>query len=1034
MQVYSYRLAVLAALLTALACMVSSCGGGSRSPAPLANPEANPALPGSPAGTIELGALQTQLRDTAAPAGVDPEVFGQLTAELLRELSDTGQTRWASAPPAGELNAVSDLALVGSEALGYQLQWTYVNVGDYDQNGEVGVSDLTPIGLNFGAGEGDPYWEDARVADGDANGQINVSDITPVGQHFLNQMTGYEVFSSADIGDYPASPDDANGPGATLLGTVDLDTGSPDRQGRLRLSFDLSETGQSYWVRPVFGEQLGAASNRLDLIVELNPETVIIDEETGALLTDFTDNVLTFSASTAQLAGLAAGNVFVSGPLDAAPNGFMLKVTDVSGGGPVTVSGDPADLRDALASADFTAYIPLRVEDLKNPSSALLPEDWGPVKTTSGQVGVPLFLPIDTPVGSNAQLSGNVLLWPSLVLDFKLGPTIIDQLDFGASVELSGGLTLEGSVGGSWGNDNINLTTWDFTPIPFSLAGFPIVLNPSIDLVAGSSGNCTLEFTASAGIDAQLEGTIGYQGGSWGFHKSYSGQFSTPDPIINGEVHSDSFLGARLNLLIDGVAGGHGMLKAGYRVDADTAADPWWTTCAYVQGSVGVGLLGLNKDYDLFDECLVDRDAGGPFVAPPALSSWGYTLDHDVTADYDGFNAVLPQADGGVIAAGSSFLLPIVVKLDALGNVVWQRELDVPGEIQGLTQAADGGIIGVGRYISDGLLIKVDQTGALKWARSAGGPKSDVLYSVEPLTNGGYVAVGEYVTDAAYGECWVVRFDESGLVTGSTTYGTSNGDEFDAVTRNPDGSFYAAGSYSNERDAWLTKLDGAGTAVWHKRVSIFGKSPGTFDEWATGVAADGQGGCYLTGQTNRGTLTMWIIRYDPAGHGWVRQIDNEDFAITWDVSDIVGLRDGGMAICGQTGTAGPQGQRDGFVVCLSAGGGLNWSAAYGGSKDDGFFAIGEKQGGSGLIAAGSTQSFRTDNEQDAWCLLLRPGGTVSFTEGKGAGRSYLKGNLIDDEDLKVYYASIDATTTPLTLTEEDLSGTFGDYGSTPEKL
>jgi len=965
---------------------------------------------------------------------VDPAVYGQLTDELLRVLSAGEQSRWASAPPAGQRNAVTDLALVGSDSLGYQLAWTYVNTGDYDRNGEVGVSDLTPIGIYFGAREGDPYWEEARVADGDGNGEINVSDITPIGQNFLSQLSGYEVFSSADTGDYPVEPDGPNGGGATLLGTVELASGAADRQGRLRLGFDLSETGQSYWVRPVFGGQLGAASNRLDLLVELKPETVIINEETGALLTDFTANVLTFSASTAQLAALTAGNVIVSGPLTAAPSGFLLKVTNVSGSGPVTVSGDPADLTDALARANFTAYIPLRVEDLKNPSAARPDGEWDADKTASGQVGIPLFLPIDTPVGANAHLSGNVLLWPSLVLDFKLGPTIIDQLDFGASVELSGGLTLEGDVGGSWTTSEINLHTFPFTPIPFSLGGFPIVLNPSIDLVAASTGNCTLEFTASVGIDAQLEGTIGYKDGSWGFHKSYSGQFSTPDPVIYGEVHSDSYLGARLNLLVYNTGGGHGMLQAGYRVDADTAADPWWTTCAYVKGSIGVGLLGLDKDYDLFDECLVDRDAGGPFVTPPALSSWGYTLDHDVTADYDVFNAVLPQADGGVVAAGSSFLHPIIVKFDALGDVVWQRELDEPGEVQGLTQAADGGIIGVGSYISDGLLIKVDQSGTLKWARAAGGPKSDVLYDVEPLTNGGYVAVGEYVTDDAFGECWTVRFGEDGAVTGSTAFGSAQGDAFNSITRNPDGSFYAAGAYHNNDDAWLTKLDGAGTAVWHKRVYISGKNPGTFDEWATGVAADGHGGCYLTGQTNRGALTMWIIRYDPAGHGWVRQLDNEDFAITWDVADIAGLRDGGMAICGQTGTAGPQGQRDGFVVCLSSGGGLNWSAAYGGSKDDGFFGIGEKLDGSGLFAAGSTQSFRTDNEQDAWNLLLRPGGSVSFTEGKGAGRSYLTGNLIDDEELTEHYAAISATTTPLTLTEEALTGTLSDYGSNPEKL
>jgi hypothetical protein len=142
---------------------------------------------------------------------------------------------------------------------------------------------------------------------------------------------------------------------------------------------------------------------------------------------------------------------------------------------------------------------------------------------------------------------------------------------------------------------------------------------------------------------------------------------------------------------------------------------------------------------------------------------------------------------------------------------------------------------------------------------------------------------------------------------------------------------------------------------------------------------------------------MWVVKYSPQGHGWVREIADEDFALTWDVTDITALRDGGLAICGQTGTAGPLGQRDGFVVSMSPGGGLSWAAAYGGGEDEGQFAICERLGGPGLFTAGLAQSFRTDNEQDAWALLLRPGGGVSFTPSSGAARSYMSGNVIDDK-------------------------------------
>lgn len=1029
MQAYLYRWTAVAALVLALACYVPSCGGGSRALTSL-----DGSAPTAPAGGLNLDELAAALAGHETPAGVDPEVYSRLTGELLSVLREAGEARAASAPPAGARNAVGDLALVGSEALGFRLEWTYVNVGDYDRNGEVGVSDLTPVGLHFGAREGDPYWEEARVADGDGNGEINVSDITPIGQNFLSQMTGYEVFSSADITDFPAAPDDPNGAGAVSLGTVELVSGSPDRQSRLRLGFDLDEMGQSYWVRPVFAGEYGAASNRLDLQIELKPETVIIDSETSALLTDFTNNVLTFSASTAQLAGLGAGNVFTSGPLDAAPAGFMLSVTEVAGAGPVTVSGEPADLRDAVARASISAYIPLQVNAVKSSSSAWPDVEWDPAKTSSAKLGIPFFLSFDNvPVGSNVKVSGNALLWPALVLNIELGPTVIDRLDFGASCEVSGGITLEGEVGGNW-DQEITLYTWEFTPIVFTLASFPIVLEPSIDLVLGSNGDCTEYFSASAGLDAALEGTIGYKDGDWGFHKSYGAEFSAPDPIIYGALNSDTYTGARLKLLLYGQVGGFGTLTTGFRINADTSANPWWTVCAFVKGTIGVDLLLLKQDYVMFDECLLQKDAGGPFSELPGSSSWGYTLDHDATADYDVFQAVLPLSDGRVAAAGSSFLHPIIVMQDPLGNVVWQKELDEPGEIHDLTRAPDGGIIAAGKYIADGLIMKVDQAGNLLWARSVGGPKSDALYAVEPLDGGGYLAVGDYITDEAASEAWAVLLNEDGTVAASTTYGMADGDEFNSLTRNPDGSLYAAGVYSNYDDAWFAKFDSAGTAQWHKRIYFTGETADPYDEWATGVAADGTGGCYITGQTNRGALTLWVVRYDPAGHGWVRLVDNDDFALTWDVTDIIGLRDGGLALSGRTGSAGPLGQRDGFVICFSGGGGLNWAAAYGGDDEDGLWAIGEKLGAAGIFAAGHSKSFRGDGEQDAMVLLLRPGGTISYTEGIGAGRSYLTGNVIDDEYLTEHFANLKPSTAAVSPTEEALTGALADFGATPVKL
>src|SRR5207248_232874 len=72
--------------------------------------------------------------------------------------------------------------------------WTYRNKGDYDQNGLVAISDLTPLGSHLGASSSDSDWlSSSQVADGDGNGLISISDITPIGANFQGSVDGYDL-------------------------------------------------------------------------------------------------------------------------------------------------------------------------------------------------------------------------------------------------------------------------------------------------------------------------------------------------------------------------------------------------------------------------------------------------------------------------------------------------------------------------------------------------------------------------------------------------------------------------------------------------------------------------------------------------------------------------------------------------------------------------------------------------------------------------------------------------------------------------
>ena len=171
--------------------------------------------------------------------GVDsPPSLDELEAALQAEFQRLGidPAKVVAAAPQGQQNAVFDLSAAvidpdgegGEPPTGIELSWTEQLQGDYDQNGLVNYSDLTPISQQWDKAvayddpalhggfqwwpTGDPddaeggsppaegtgalNWRRARV-DGQRDGLITVNEITPIGQHWLERLSGYRVYVKA---------------------------------------------------------------------------------------------------------------------------------------------------------------------------------------------------------------------------------------------------------------------------------------------------------------------------------------------------------------------------------------------------------------------------------------------------------------------------------------------------------------------------------------------------------------------------------------------------------------------------------------------------------------------------------------------------------------------------------------------------------------------------------------------------------------------------------------------------------------------
>ncbi len=188
------RAIALTLVVCALEPILASCGGTHKQP-PAADLHTWQAT-----GDATLSETLAELDRLKAPKNVDEVLFAQLKEELARLLAARSQVpsaiRLASEPPSGDANKVADLEATDNGDDTYTLSWHYVNSGDYDQNGTVGISDITPIAMHYN--EEVPVDDTERnslqaVIDGSENGKVDIADITPIAMYYGSECAGYRI-------------------------------------------------------------------------------------------------------------------------------------------------------------------------------------------------------------------------------------------------------------------------------------------------------------------------------------------------------------------------------------------------------------------------------------------------------------------------------------------------------------------------------------------------------------------------------------------------------------------------------------------------------------------------------------------------------------------------------------------------------------------------------------------------------------------------------------------------------------------------
>jgi hypothetical protein len=372
--------------------------------------------------------------------------------------------------------------------------------------------------------------------------------------------------------------------------------------------------------------------------------------------------------------------------------------------------------------------------------------------------------------------------------------------------------------------------------------------------------------------------------------------------------------------------------------------------------------------------------------------------------------------------SGSSIPEACLMKMDSLGNLEWNKTFSVsnggdppiifPIDSVSLLKAPDDGYLVAGSSSFGFWLTKTDSNGTAQWFTRYSVSTHNVVYSVFPGGEEGYIIAGETSCAPTYGDAWssliLTQVNSNGFIEWSRMFGGCCGyysfyrpifaqDHIyllqaaaigillpfptyirgaTCVHDTPNGGCIAAGTICGTgisgTGVSLTKLTSSGAILWNRIYD------GQYFDLAVSILQASDGGYVVAGSTcSWGSFGYWLIKTDSYGvMQWSRVYSDINDAY---LSSIVATSDGGYIMIGNENLSPRT-----WVVKVDASGNQQWSRHYYDPNGGSLSSIAEAPAGGYFMTGGTyhilSQGNYSTNIPCVWLVKINSDGTTQWNK------------------------------------------------------